>query len=160
VSVVLTPSVRAQRSRLVRLGVTILVASLPIAGILLALVNWQIAAGFVAVWTVGLLFGVGQQRTSSLKVDAAGLQYEAGTFVLRTTWADIDRIGDATLPDRTTKAFVLRTPGLRWAQSPQTRAQVTQRGWDRIIPIDDFAPRWPDGRLGDAVRAHRPDLLA
>lgn len=158
-SVVLTPSVRAQRSRLVRLGVTIFVASLPIAGLLLALVNWQVAVGFVVIWTVGLLFGVGQQRTSSLKVDDAGLQYEAGTFVLRTTWADIDRIGDVTLPDRTTRALVLRSSGLRWAQTPQTRAQVAQRGWDRIIPIDDFAPRWPEGRLGDAVRAHRPDLL-
>jgi len=137
----------------------IFVASLPIAALLVALVNWPVAIGFVVVWTVGLMFGVGQQRTMSLKIDGAGLQYEAGTFVLRTTWDDLDRIGEATLPSGKTQAIVLKRGGLRWAHSAQTRAQVTQRGWDRIIPIDDFAPRWPDGKLGDAIREHRPDLL-
>jgi hypothetical protein len=137
----------------------IFVASLPIAAILLALVNWQVAAGFVVIWTVGLLFGVGQQRTVSLKLDANGLQYEAGTFVLRAAWSDLDRIGDATLPTGTTKAIVLRKGALRWAHTAQTRAQVQQRGWDRIIPIDEFAPRWPEGKLADALREHRPDLL-
>jgi hypothetical protein len=158
-STVLTPSTRARRDRLVRLGLMIFVASLPIAAILAALVSLPVAGGFVVVWTVGLMFGVGQQRTTSLKIDDNGLQYEAGTFVLRTTWADLDRIGQATLPSGPTTAIVLAKGGLRWAQTPQTRAQITQRGWDRIIPIDDFAPRWPDGKLGDAIRAHRPDLL-
>jgi hypothetical protein len=158
-STVLTPSTRSQRDRLVRLGAMILVASLPIAAILLVLVNAIVAVAFVVVWTVGLLFGVGQQRTVSLKVDDNGLQYEAGTFVLRCPWADIDRIGEATLPSGKVQAFVLAKGGLRWAHTPQTRQQVQQRGWDRIIPIDDFAPRWPAGRLGDAVREHRPDLL-
>ena len=158
-STVLTPSARAQRGRLVRLGVMIFVASLPIAAILLALVNAAVAVGFVVVWTVGLMFGVGQQRTTSLKVDDNGLQYEAGTFVLRTTWADLDRIGEATLPSGPTKAIVLKRSGLRWAHTAQTRAQVAQRGWDRIIPIDDFAPSWPQGKLADAIRSHRPDLL-
>jgi hypothetical protein len=160
VATVLTPSTRSQRDRLVRLGVMIFVASLPIAGILVALVNWPIALGFVVVWTVGLMFGVGQQRTISLKVDDNGLQYEAGTFVLRAAWADIDRIGEAALPSGPTQAFVLQKGAMRWAHTAATRQQVQQRGWDRIIPIDDFAPRWPDGRLGDAVRRHRPDLLA
>jgi hypothetical protein len=159
VSVGLTPSARSQRARLVRLGIMIFVASLPIAAILVALVNWPIAIGFVVVWTVGLLFGAGQQRTMTLRVDDNGLQYEAGTFVLRTTWDNIDRIGEATLPSGTTTALVLRSGSLRWAHTAQTRQQVTQRGWDRIIPIDDFAPRWPAGTLGDAVRSRRPDLL-
>ena len=66
-SVVLTPSTRSQRQRLVRLGAMILLASLPIAAILVALVNWPVGLGFVVVWTVGLLFGVGQQRTSTLR---------------------------------------------------------------------------------------------
>jgi hypothetical protein len=157
--VVLTPSTRSQRDRLVRLGVMILLASLPIAAILVALVNWQVALGFVIIWTVGLMFGVGQQRTISLKVDANGLQYEAGTFVLRAAWADLDRIGEATLPTGKTQAIVLKRSGIRWAHTAQTRAQVQQRGWDRIIPIDDFAPKWPAGKLADAIREHRPDLL-
>ena len=159
-STVLTPSTRSQRDRLIRLGVMIFVASIPIAAILFALVNWQVAVGFVVIWTVGLLFGVGQQRTIALKVDTNGLQYEAGTFVLRASWADLDRIGEATLPSGKTQAIVLKRSAIRWAHTAQTRAQVTQRGWDRIIPIDDFAPRWPAGRLGDAIREHRPDLLA
>ena len=158
-SVVLTPSTRSQRGRLVRLGAMILVASLPIAAILVALVSWVVGLGFVVVWTVGLLFGVGQQRTSVLRVDDAGLQYEAGTFVLRAAWDDIDRIGEASLPTAKTLAFVLGSSGLRWTRSAQVRQQVSTRGWDRIIPIDEFAPRWPAGRLGDAVRTHRPDLL-
>ena len=160
-SVTLTPSTRSQRDRLVRLGVIIFVASLPIAGVLLALVNWQVAVGYIVVWTVGLLFGVRQQRTSTLRVDHAGVQYEAGTFVLRAAWNDIDKIGSVTLPDRKTEALVLKagTQSLRWTHTPQVRQQVTTRGWDRIIPIDDFAPRWPKGELGDAIREHRPDLL-
>jgi hypothetical protein len=137
----------------------IFVASLPIAGILLALVNLPVAAGFVVVWTAGLLFGVRQQRTTTLKVDDVGLQYEAGTFVLRAAWDDLDRIDRVTLPSGPTTALLLKASGLRWTHTPQVRAQVTQRGWDKVIPIDEFAPRWPDGRLGDAVRAHRPDLL-
>lgn len=158
-SLVLTPATRAQRERLVRLGILIFVASLPIAALLVALVNWPVALLYVVVWTVGLLFGVGQQRTTVLRVDQAGIQYEAGTFVLRASWADLDRIGDVTLPDRKTKGFVLKSSGLRWTQSPQVRHQVTTRGWDRIIPIDDYAPKWPQGQLGDQVRKHRPDLL-
>ena len=159
-STVLTPSTRSQRDRLVRLGVMFFLASLPIAGLLLLLVNWQVALGFVVIWTVGLVFGVGQQRTVSLKVDANGLQYEAGTFVLRTSWADLDRIGEATLPTGKTQAIVLKKGALRWTHTAATRAQVQQRGWDRIIPIDEFAPKWPQGKLADAIREHRPDLLA
>ena len=158
-SVVLTPSTRSQRDRLLRLGAMILVASLPIAAILVALVNWAVGLGFVVVWTVGLLFGVGQQRTSTLRVDDTGLQYESGTFVLRAAWDDIDRIGEVSLPTAKTQAFVLRSSGLRWTRSAQVRQQVSTRGWDRIVPIDEFAPHWPAGRLGDAVRSHRPDLL-
>ncbi len=160
-SIVLTPSTAAQRDRLVRLGGLILVASLPIAALLVALVNWPAAIAYVVVWTGGLLFGVRQQRTTVLRVDAAGVQYEAGTFVLRAAWADIDRIGSVDLPSGRSQALVLAagTGALRWTHSPQVRQQVTTRGWDRVIPIDDFAPRWPAGPLADAVRDHRPDLL-
>jgi len=161
VSVVLTPSTRSQRDRLVRLGLTIFLASLPIAALLVALVNWPVAIGYVVVWTGGLLFGVRQQRTTVLRVNEAGIQYEAGTFVLRAAWADIDRIGSVDLPSGKTQALVLTagTGALRWTHTPQIRQQVTTRGWDRIIPIDDYAPKWPSGALADAVRDHRPDLL-
>jgi hypothetical protein len=159
VSVVLTPSARSQRDRLARLGLLFLLAALPVAAVLVALVNWPVAVAYTVVQTTGLLFGVRQQRTSSLKLDDAGVQYEAGTFVLRAAWDDIERVGQATLPTGTHPALVLKESGLRWTHTPQVRLQVTQRGWDRIIPLDDFETDWRRGRIGTALRQHRPDLL-
>ena len=158
-SLVLTPSTRSQRDRLLRMGGLFLVAALPVAAVLVALVNWPVAIAYTVIQTGFLLFGVRQQRSSVLRVDASGIQYEAGTFVLRTAWADIDRVGEAELPDGKTQAFVLRTPALRWTHTPQVRRQVSERGWDRIIPIDRFEPSWPGGRLGAEVGRHRPDLV-
>lgn len=158
-SLVLTPSTRSQRDRLLRLGLLFLLAALPVAAVLVAIVNWWVAIAYTVGQTGLLLFGVRQQRTSVLRVDDAGIQYEAGTFVLRAAWADIDKVGEATLPSGPTTALVLARSGLRWTHTPQVRQQVTARGWDRIVPIDEFEPTWPDGRLGDAVRRHRPDLL-
>ena len=80
-SLVLTPSTTAQRTRLVRFGVLIFLTSLPIAGVLLALVNWQVALLYIVVWTVGLLFGVRQQRTTLLRVDDAGEHHLAPAVV-------------------------------------------------------------------------------
>lgn len=142
------------------MGILFLLAALPVAVVLVMIINWWIAALYVVVQTSVLLFGVRQQRTSTLRVDDVGIQYEAGTFVLRTTWADIDKVARATLPTGNTLALVLRRSGLRWTHTPQIRQQVTQKGWDRIIPIDEFEPGWPNGPLAAAVRAHRPDLLA
>lgn len=159
-SLVLTPSTRSQRSRLQRHFVLFLLGALPVALVLFLLVNWWIALGYVVVQTGVLMFGVRQQRTSVLRVDDAGVQYEAPAFVLRAAWADIDKVGDATLPTGPTKALVLKRSGVRWTHTPQVRQQVMSRGWDRIIPIDEFEPQWPDGPLADRVRRHRPDLLA
>ena len=159
VSLVLTPSTRSQRVRLQRLGLLFLLAALPVAAVLVILVNWWVASLYTVVQTGVLLFGVRQQRTSVLRVDEAGIQYEAGAFVLRTAWVDIAKVGEVTLPSGTTQALVLSRSGLRWTHTPQVRQQVTQRGWDRIIPIDEFEPNWPNGPLAAAIRAHRPDLL-
>mgnify|MGYP001073373140 CR=1 FL=1 len=158
-SLVLTPSARSQRSRLTRHLVLFLLAALPVAGVIWALINLWVALGYVVVQTGVLMFGVGQQRTSVLKVDEAGLQYEAPAFLLRTTWDDVERIAEATLPTGPTQAFVLKRSAVRWTHTPQVRQQVTSKGWDRIIPIDEFERSWPSGPLGDAVRDHRPDLL-
>lgn len=155
----LTPSTRSQRGRLQRLGLLFLVAALPVAAVLLVIINWWVALLYVVGQTGLLLFGVRQQRSSVLRVDDAGIQYEAGTFVLRAAWSDVDQVAEATLPSGPTTALVLRRSGIRWTHTPQVRQQVTQRGWDRIIPIDEFEPGWPDGPLGAAVRTHRPDLL-
>jgi len=157
--VVLTPSTRSQQRRLQRLALLFLLAALPVAAVLVIIIGWLVAVVYVVVQTGVLLFGVRQQRTSVLRLDDAGIQYEAGTFVLRTAWADIDRVAEATLPSGTTQALVLGRSGLRWTHTPQVRQQVTQKGWDRIIPIDEFEPGWPHGPLAEALRTHRPDLL-
>lgn len=159
VSLVLTPSTRSQRERLTRHLLLFLVAALPVAVVLGMIINWWVALAYTVIQTGGLMFGVRQQPTSTLKVDDGGIQYEAGPFVLRSSWADIDRVAEATLPSGTTQAFVLTRSGLRWAHTAETRREVTSKGWDRVIPIDAFEANWPAGRLGDAVRAHRPDLL-
>lgn len=159
VSVVLTPPTRAQRDRLIRMGALFFVAALPVAAVLVLLVNWWVAIGYVVVQTGGLLFGVRQQPSTALKLDDNGIQYESGSFVLRSAWSDIDKVAEVTLPSGKTQALVLKRSGLRWTHTPQIRAQVTQRGWDRIIPLDDFEKDWRKGKVGAALRQHRPDLL-
>lgn len=155
----LTPSTRAQRDRLLRLGGLFLLAALPVAAVLVAVVSWPVAIAYTVVQTGVLLFGVRQQRTSTLRLDDTGVQYEAATFVLRAAWADIAKVGRVTLPSGETDALVLERSGLRWTHTPQVRAQVTQRGWDRVVPLEEFEADWRHGRIGETLRAHRPDLL-
>jgi hypothetical protein len=159
VSVVLTPTTRSQRDRLLRMGLLFFLAALPVGLVLVLLVNWPIAIGYVVVQTAGLLFGVRQQHTAALKLDAKGVQFEPGNFVLRAEWSDIDRVEEVTLPSGPTQALVLKRSGLRWTHTPQVRAEVTRRGWDVLIPLDEFESDWRNGRVGEALREHRPDLL-
>lgn len=158
-SLVLTPSTRSQRDRLQRHFLLFFLAALPVAGVVWALVNWWAALIYVVGQTSVLMWGVRQQRTSVLKVDDSGVQYEAQAFVLRCTWADIEEISETTLPSGPTQAFVLKRSSLRWTHSPEIRRQVLAKGWDRVIPIDEFEPSWPNGPLGKAVKANRADLL-
>src|SRR5690606_11075985 len=74
VSVVLTPTTRSQRHRLVLMGSLFLLAALPVGVVLVLLVNWPVAIGYVVVQTAGLLFGVRQQHTAALKLDDRGVQ--------------------------------------------------------------------------------------
>lgn len=159
VSVVLTPTTRSQRDRLVRMGLLFFLAALPVAAVLVLIVNWPVAIGYVVVQTAGLLFGVRQQHTAVLKLDANGVQFEPGNFVLRAEWDDIDKVDQVTLPSGPTQALVLKRSALRWTHTPQVRMQVTRKGWDRIIPLDEFEKDWRKGKVGDALREHRPDLL-
>ena len=159
VSVVLTPTTRSQRDRLTRMGLLFFLAALPVAAVLVLIVNWPVATGYVVVQTGGLLFAVRQQHTAALKLDTRGVQFEPGNFVLRAEWADIHEVAEVTLPSGPTQALILEKSALRWTHTPQVRAQVIQRGWDRIIPLDEFESDWRRGKVGDALREHRPDLL-
>lgn len=158
-ALVLTPSARSQRSRLQRHLLLFLLAALPVAGVLLALVNWWVALLYAVGQTGVLMFGVGQQRTSVLRVDRTGIQYEAEAFLLRTSWRNVEGIGEAELPSGPTRVIRLERPSMRWARDADVQRQVRDRRWDRVIPIDEFEPRWPEGPLGDEFRRHRPDLV-
>lgn len=156
----LTPTTRSQRGRLLRMGLLFFLAAIPVGIVLVLIINWPVAIGYVVVQTAGLLFGVRQQHTAVLKLDANGVQFEPGSFVLRAEWADIDRIEQVTLPSGPTQALVLRRGALRWTHTPQVRMQVTEKGWDRLIPLDEFEKDWRKGKVGDALREHRPDLVS
>jgi hypothetical protein len=160
VTVVLTPAASTRRARTLRMLALFLLAALPVAAILVIVVNWPVAVVYTVVQTGFLMFGVRQQAVATLRLDDAGVQFEPGSFVLRATWAEIDRITEVTLPSGPTDAILLSTPGLRWTLDAATRRQVTAKGWDRVIPLSEFEPEWRSGRIGEAVRAHRPDLLA
>lgn len=141
------------------MGLLFFLAALPVAAVLVLLVTWPLAIGYVVVQTGGLLFAVRQQHMKVLKLDRNGVQFEPGSFILRAAWADIESVEEVSLPSGPTQALVLKRSGLRWAHTPQVRAQVTQRGWDRIIPLDEFEKDWRSGKVGAALREHRPDLL-
>jgi len=160
VGLVLTPSRAKERSRTLKMLALFVLAALPVAAILVATISWPVALAYVVVQTGFLMFGLRQRHEPKLRVDDVGLQYEAGSFVIRAAWSDIDHVEPVTLPSGVTEAAVLSTSGIRWTLDAQTRRQAIARGWDRVIPLGDFTPDWRTGALGDAVREHRPDLLA
>jgi hypothetical protein len=159
VGLVLTPSRARERSRSLKMLVLFLVAALPVAAILVATIGWWIAVAYVIVQTGFLMFGLRQRHEPKLRVDDLGMQYEAGSFVIRAAWSDIDKVEPVALPSGRTEAAVLGTSGIRWTLDAQTRRQAIARGWDRVIPVGDFGPDWRTGPLGDAFRQHRPDLV-
>lgn len=158
-SIVLTPSRAKERSRSLKMLAIFLVAALPVAAILVLTIGWWVALAYVVVQTSFLMFGLRQRHQPKLRVDELGMQYEAGSFVIRAAWSDIDKVEPVGLPSGETDAAVLGTSGIRWTLDAQTRRQAIARGWDRVIPIGDFAPDWRTGPLGDAIREHRPDLV-
>ncbi|MCU1453371.1 MAG: hypothetical protein JWN46_1517 [Acidimicrobiales bacterium] len=158
-TLVLTPDASSRRARSLRMLLLFLLAALPVAAILGVVVNWLTAALYTVVQTAFLMFGVRQQGQATLRLDDTGVQFEPGSFVVRAAWADIDRIGEVTLPTGPADALVLTQSGLRWTLDAGTRRQVTLKAWDRVIPLSDFEPEWRTGQIGAALRAHRPDLL-
>jgi len=140
------------------MGALFFLAALPVAAVLVAIVNWWVAIGYVVLQTAGLLFGVRQQPSSVLKLDDRGIHFESGTFVLAAPWTSIERIDRVSLPSGPTDALILARSALRWSHSAQVRDQVTQRGWDKVIPLDQFEREWRRGAIGKALRANRPDL--
>lgn len=157
---VLTPHTRSRRARTLQMLVLFVVGALPVAAILVWLINPLVALGYVVVQTAFLMFGLRQQHQPRLRLGADGVQFEPGAFVIRGTWDDVDRIGHVTLPSGPTEALVLRESGLGWALDAGTRREVSVKGWDRIIPLSEFEDEWRRGRIGHLIGEHAPRLLA
>jgi hypothetical protein len=142
-----------------RLLALFLLGAIPVAAILVAVVSWVVGIAYVVIQTAFLMYATRQHNQPKLRLEDDGVQFEPGTFVIKAAWDEIDKVAEVTLPSGKTDAFVLTRSGVRWTMDPNTRRQVTSKGWDRVIPISDFEPEWRSGQIGAALRAHRPDLL-
>ena len=135
------------------------VGALPVAAVLVWLVNPLVAVGYVVVQTGFLMFGLRQQHQPHLRLGEDGVQFEPGSFVLRCAWDDVARIEQVTLPSGPTDALMLRASGLGWTLDAGTRREVTVKGWDRTIPLSEFEDDWRNGRIGRLIEQHAPRLL-
>lgn len=157
---VLTPHTRSRRARTTRMLGLFVLGALPVAAVLVWLVNPLVAVGYIVVQTAFLWFGLRQQHQPRLRLLADGVQFEPGSFVIRCGWDDIDRIDRVTLPSGPTEALVLKESGLGWALDAGTRREVSVKGWDRVIPLSEFEDEWRRGRIGHLIGEHAPRLLA
>lgn len=154
--IVVTTSPKVRRRHMQKMLLMVVAASLPLALILWLILGAAVAVLFVAAWTVFFWFGMRRRHLPVLRLSPEGLSYEPGQFHLRCTWADVDALGEVTLPDGKVEALVLAEGHLHWAVDPAMRRQVQARGWDRIIPLGSFEPEWEWGRIGEAFRQWAP----
>lgn len=157
---VLTPHTRSRRARTTRMLGMFVIGALPVAAVLVWLVNPLVAVGYIVVQTAFLYFGLRQQHQPRLRLHDDGVQFEPGSFVIRCGWDDIERIDQVTLPSGPTEALVLRESGLGWALDAGTRREVTVKGWDSVIPLSEFEDDWRRGRIGRVIEQRAPRLLA
>ena len=158
-TIVLIPATRSRRARTRRMLALFVIGALPVAAVLVWLVNPGVALAYVVLQTALLMFGFRQQHQPHLRLGPDGVQFEPGSFVIRAPWDDVARVERVMLPSGPTDAFVLLSGGLGWALDPGTRREVTTRGWDRLIPLSPFEDDWRSGTIGDAVRAYAPRLI-
>jgi hypothetical protein len=155
----LTPSTRNRRSQTLKMMALFVVLGLPVAAILAWLLTPLLALGYLVLQTAFLSFGLQRRHRPVLRFTAEGVAFEAGHFVLRSAWDNVDRIDVAELPSGTVESLVLNHPSLHWAADAVTRRTVSRRGWDRLVPIGDFEDDWRAGHVGDAIRRWAPELL-
>jgi len=155
----LTPSTRNRRRQTLKMVALFVVLGLPVAAILAWLLTPLLALGYLVAQTAFLTFGLQRRHRPVLRFSDRGLAFEAGHFVLRSGWDNVDRIEVADLPSGTVECLVLDEPSLHWAADAVTRRTVSRRGWDRLVPIGDFEDDWRTGDVGDALRRWAPHLL-
>jgi hypothetical protein len=159
VVVELTPSTRNRRHQTLKMVALFVVLGLPVAAILAWLLTPLLALGYLVAQTAFLAFGLQRRHRPVLRFTPQGVAFEAGHFVLRSAWDNVDRVEVAELPSGAVECLVLNDPSLHWAADAATRTTVTRRGWDRVVPIGDFEDDWRAGHVGDAIRRWAPDLL-
>jgi hypothetical protein len=157
---VLTPHTRSRKARTLRMLALFVVGALPVAAVLVWLLNPLVALGYIVVQTAFLMLGLRQQHQPLLRLGADGVQFEPGTFVVRGPWSDVERIERVTLPSGPTEALILRGSGLGWTRDPSIRREVTSKGWDRLVPLSDFEDDWRNGQIGQFIKEHAPRLLS
>jgi hypothetical protein len=155
----LTPSTRHRRSQTLKMVGLFVVLGLPVAAILAWLLTPLLALGYLVAQTAFLSFGLQRRHRPVLRFTAEGVAFEAGHFVLRSAWENVDRIDVADLPSGSVESLVLTQPSLHWAADAVTRRTVSRRGWDRLVPIGEFEDDWRTGHVGAAIRRWAPDLL-
>ena len=158
-TIVLTPATRSRRARARRTLALFVAGALPVAAVLVWLLNPVVAAAYVVLQTALLMFAFRQQHQPHLRLGPDGVQFEPGSFVVRAPWDDVVRVEHVTLPSGPTDALVLGTGSLGWALDPGTRREVTTHGWDRLVPLSQFEDDWRAGAIGDAIRTYAPRLL-
>jgi hypothetical protein len=155
----LTPSTRNRRTQTLKMVGLFVLLGLPVAAILAWLLTPLLALGYLVAQTAFLTFGLQRRHRPVLRFSDQGVAFEAGHFVLRSAWDNVDRIDVAELPSGRVECIVLHEPSLHWAADAVTRRTVSRRGWDRLVPIGDFEDDWRAGAVGDALRRWAPRLL-
>ena len=155
----LTPSTRNRRRQTLTMVALFVVLGLPVAAILAWLLTPLLALGYLVAQTAFLTFGLQRRHRPVLRFSDRGVAFEAGHFVLRSAWDNVDRIDVAELPSGSVECLLLDEPSLHWAADAVTRRTVSGRGWDRVVPIGDFEDDWRAGDVGEALRRWAPHLL-
>src|SRR4051794_1216070 len=91
-AVVLTPSTRTRRHQTLKMVGLFVLLGLPVAAILAWLLTPLLALGYLVAQTAFLTFGLQRRHRPVLRFTPDGVEFEAGHFVLRSPWANVDRI--------------------------------------------------------------------
>lgn len=131
------------------------VASGPVRGqtwTLPALVLLLVATAAIALAAV---LARRQIRRVEIRTTAEGLEYEAAPVLIRSTWANCERIGIVPIGLGYGEAIVLREGALVRARFP---AMLRAQQLDRVIPLSNVMWWWRDTELAADLARWAPQL--
>ena len=161
-----------ERVRAVTTAVTIMLALLAAMALLVIALIAIVATGPVRpqTWTLptlGLLlaaivavaaaaiFARRRVRLVEIRTSPEGIEYEAATLLIRSTWENCERIGVVPIGIGYGEGIVLREPGLVRARFPDM--QRAQR-LDRVIPLTNVMWWWRDTEMAADLARWAPQL--